>query len=110
MSQHVYLLQTKTEAATCILVFRTLSGVYSYLQSDTPFEFYIVPFDVACNDIAERRALHEIKPYKVAWNADKTWSATVTRQEILEDFIHPVSTMHSFHLHHNTLFDLHKGK
>lgn len=106
--QYVYVLQTQTAVASSILVFRTLSSVYRWIEKTSPIELHIVPFDMTANDLAERKALHENKPYKIAWNADKTWLATVTRQEIIEDDSHPVSSIYqSFHVHHNVLFREH---
>jgi hypothetical protein len=87
------------------MLFRSLAGLYKWISDSTPVEIHLTPFDVLANDLAERKALHENKPYKFAWNADKTWLATVTRQEIVEDEEQHVSTIHhSFHLHHTTLF------
>ena len=102
---HVFVLHTHTIAANSVLLFRSLAGLYKWVRDSTPVEIQVLPFDVVANDLAERRALHENKPYKFAWNADKTWFATVTRQEIIEDEHQPVSTIHqSFHVHHNVLF------
>jgi hypothetical protein len=106
MSGHyVYVLKTQTAVASSVLIFRTLPSVYRWIRQSSPIELHIVPFDMTANDLAERRPLHENKPYKIAWNADKTWIATVTRQEIIEDDTHPVSSIQqSFHIHHNVLF------
>lgn len=108
MPSHVFVLQTQTAHASSVLVFRSLQGAYNYLQGGMPFEFHLVPFDIVANDLAERKSLHEVKPYKIAWNTDRTWSASVCRQEVIDDHADCISTMHSFHVHHNTLFQLNK--
>lgn len=105
MSHVVFVLHTNAAAASSVLIFRSLAGLYKWVRDSTPVEIHVTPFDVVANDLAERKSLHENKPYKFAWNADKTWVATVTRQEIIEDEHQPISTIHhSFHIHHNTLF------
>lgn len=102
---YVFVLQTHTAAAHCVFLFRTLNGAFAYLQTGMPFELVTVPYSVAANDLAERKSLHDNKPYKLAWTTDKSWYATVTRQEILEDDVTPVSSLqHSFHIHSGDLF------
>ena len=89
---YVFVLQVHSSTTTQLTVFRTLKAVYSYLHQVIPFEITMLSYESLMNDFVDHR-VYETNPYKLAWNTDKSWYATVSRYEVLDDFRISVSTL-----------------
>lgn len=82
---HVFVVQTKTADSELVHVFTSLHSAYKSIQAAVPVEVFLQHYTVVANDLCDRRSIAEEKPYLFAWNADKSWTAKISRHAVLHD-------------------------